>query len=88
VLAGTQGNDNAFAREALASSLKRMEKVLADVLRRGQERRELAADCDVSTLARLLVVLVQGIAICARAGWGQDRLRSVVEEMLDLAIPK
>jgi len=87
VLAGTQGNDNAFARDALASSLKRMEKMLVDVLRRGQVRRQLAAQCDVDALARLLVVLVQGIAICARAGWGQDRLRSVVEEMLDLAMP-
>ncbi len=88
VLAGTQGNDNEFARDALGSSLKRMEKMLVDVLRRGQERRELAADCDVHALARLFVVLVQGIAICARAGWGQDRLRSVVEEMLDLAMPE
>lgn len=87
VLAGTQGNDNAFAREALSAALRKTERLLSDVLRRGQERGELAAGCDVSALARLLVVLVQGISICARAGWGQDRLRSVVDEMLDLAMP-
>jgi TetR/AcrR family transcriptional regulator, transcriptional repressor for nem operon len=87
-LAGTQGSDNAFAREALSASLRRMEKLLVDVLRRGQGRGELAAGSDVHALARLLIVLVQGIATCARAGWSQDRLRAVVAEMLDLSLPK
>ena len=88
VLAGTQGNDTPFAREALAASLRRMEKQLSSVIRRGQARAELAPDRDPASLARLLVVLSQGIATSARAGWGQDRLRSVVQEMLDLAVPK
>lgn len=88
VLAGTQGSDNAVAREALSASLRKTEKLLVDVLRRGQERGELSADCDVSALAKLLVVLVQGITVVARAGWGQDRLRAVVDEMLELAIPR
>lgn len=87
-LAGTQGSDNAFAREALSASLKKMERVLVDVLRRGQDRGELAAGRDVHALARLFIVLVQGIAVCARVGWSQERLRSVVDELLDVALPK
>lgn len=84
VLAGTQGSDTPMARDALVASLKRTEKMLGDVLRGGQERGELAADRDVSALARMLVVHVQGIATVARAGWGQDRLRASVDEVLDL----
>jgi TetR/AcrR family transcriptional repressor of nem operon len=87
-LAGTQGNDTPFAREALAASLKRTEKALLDVLRRGQARGELPRDRDVAALARVLVVVAQGMATCARAGWSPDRLRSVVDEMLDEVVPR
>lgn len=84
VLAGTQGSDSPMARDALVAALKKTEKLLADTLRAGQERGQLAADRDVASLARMLVVYVQGIATVARAGWGQDRLRASVDEVLDL----
>lgn len=84
VLAGTQGSESPLARDALVASLKKSEKLLADTLRGGQERGELAADRDVGSLARMLVVYVQGIATVARAGWGQERLRASVDEVLDL----
>lgn len=84
VLAGTQGSDSPMARDALVMALKKTEKLLADALRAGQERGQLAADRDVTSLARMLVVYVQGIATVARAGWGPDRLRASVDEVLDL----
>lgn len=88
VLAGTQGTGSPVARDAYVASLRKNEKLIADVLRTGQERGELSGEGkgDVASLARMLVVFVQGVATCARAGWGQDRLRSAVDEVLDLVV--
>jgi TetR/AcrR family transcriptional repressor of nem operon len=87
LLAGTQGGDAPFAREALAEGLVRMEKHLTELVRRGQERGELDPSRDAASIARLLIVVVQGIAATARAGWSVARLRAVVDEVLAGVVP-
>lgn len=82
IMAGSSGDGPAFARDALASSLTKLEKTLAELIRAGQASGELAKGRDPTAVARLLVTLVQGIATSARAGWGTDRLNDVVEEAL------
>lgn len=83
-LAGTEREDAPFAREAFAAASKKREKILTDVLRRGQARGEIDDERDPAALARVLVVLLQGIATVARAGQTPDRLRTVVDEAIAL----
>lgn len=83
-LAGTQADDAPFARAALAASTKKREKLLAEILQRGQARGDVVADRDAATLGRMLVVLLQGIATAARAGTKPERLRSVLDEAVAL----
>lgn len=85
-LAGTAGGDAAFARDTLSGSLRHMERLFTEIVKRGQTKAELTTDRDPTAVARLLVVVVQGLGTLARAGWGQERLRSAVEEALDLLL--
>jgi TetR/AcrR family transcriptional repressor of nem operon len=82
LLAGTAGDGPPAAREALTASLHQLERLLADVIRRGTKRGEIRGAGDPVALARFLVVVMQGVSASARAGWGQERLRAVVDEAL------
>lgn len=81
-LAGTAGGDATFARDTLSGSLRHMERLFVELVKRGQASGELPSERDATSVARLLVVVVQGLGTLARAGWGQERLRSAVEEAL------
>lgn len=81
-LAGTAGGDASFARDALSGSLRHMERLFVEMVKQGQASGELPVDRDPTAIARLLVVVVQGLGTLARAGWGQERLRSAVEQAL------
>lgn len=82
LLAGTAGDGPPAAREALTQSLAQLERLLADVIRRGQKRGELKNQGDPIALGRFVVVMMQGVSAAARAGWGQDRLRVVLDEAM------
>jgi TetR/AcrR family transcriptional repressor of nem operon len=82
LLVGTAGDGPPAARQALASSLQQLERLLASVIKRGQERGEIHNRQEPIALARFLVVIMQGMSASARAGWGQDRLRTVADEAL------
>jgi TetR/AcrR family transcriptional regulator, transcriptional repressor for nem operon len=88
-LAATESEDaRPGVREAMAASLKRREKIILGLVRRGQERGEIARERDATAMARLLVVVLQGIATSGRAGWGSERLHEAVTEALDLVAPR
>lgn len=87
-LAGTQGGEPAFARELFLASLKRREKTLTKILRDGQERGDVDPEADPAALARLLVVVTQGVAATARAGWSAERLDEAVRDAVDLVAPR
>lgn len=87
-LAGTQGGEPAFAQELLAASLKRREKQLAAMLEEGQARGEVDRARDAGALARMLVLLTQGIASAARAGWTAARLDQALREAIALVAPE
>jgi TetR/AcrR family transcriptional repressor of nem operon len=82
LLMGTGGGSAPLAREALFQWAAQLERKLAGLIARGQACGEIAPDRDPTTLARLVVVVAQGIASSARAGWSHDRLQCVVSELL------
>jgi AcrR family transcriptional regulator len=69
-----------FAREVLASTQQRAEKALEALIRCGQKAGEIPADRDPRKAARLLVMLQQGLATSARAGWGRSQLLAAADE--------
>ncbi|NUP08478.1 MAG: TetR/AcrR family transcriptional regulator [Polyangiaceae bacterium] len=89
VLSGTscEGRE-AWARGLLEQSMKQTEALLERLLRRGQEAGELRVDRDPAATARILVVMLQGVATAARAGWSREKLKSVTGDVLsNLARP-
>lgn len=88
LMAGTAGDGPPAAREALTASLHQLERLLADVIRRGKKSGEIHNAGDPLALARFVVVVMQGVSASARAGWGQERLRSVVDEALAHVVGK
>jgi TetR/AcrR family transcriptional regulator, transcriptional repressor for nem operon len=72
--------DAPFAREVLASTQQRAEKGLEALIRTGQKAGEIPADRDPRKAARLLVMLQQGLATSARAGWGRTQLQAAADE--------
>jgi AcrR family transcriptional regulator len=75
------------AREAYVEYTTRLEHALEALVRRGQESGELARTADAPSVARLLTVLLQGIAAGARAGRGKAHLEAAVETALELVAP-
>lgn len=82
ILSGTAGYENPAARDALAASLERMEKLIEATIARGQKLGEFKNRADPKVLARFLIVMMQGIATSSRAGWGREKLRQVLDETM------
>jgi AcrR family transcriptional regulator len=87
LLAGTAGDGPPAAREALSASLQQLERLLADVIKRGKRRGEIGDHAEPVALARFLVVMMQGVSASARAGWSQERLRAAVDEAIAHVVP-
>jgi AcrR family transcriptional regulator len=75
------------AREAYAEYTSRLERALTALVRRGQESGEIAQTADAPAVARMLVVLLQGISASARAGRTKAQLEAAAETALDLVAP-
>ncbi|MGW2030110.1 TetR/AcrR family transcriptional regulator [Streptomyces sp. NPDC001761] len=61
-----------------------VETLLHSALVRAQERGELAADRDPLTLARMLLVLLQGLRVVGKASADPARVRDAAEQALAL----
>ena len=72
------------ARDAYAEYTSRLERALVALVRRGQESGEFTREVDADAVARMLAVLLQGVAASARAGRARAQLEAAIETMLAL----
>jgi TetR/AcrR family transcriptional repressor of nem operon len=76
-------HDRAAARRVEAS-WDLLETALASALLRARAQGELAADHEPRTLARMLLVLLQGMRVVGKAGGDQERPRDAARQVLAL----
>jgi AcrR family transcriptional regulator len=81
------GDAPSVVREAYAEYVTRLERALVGLVRRGQERGEFTRVADAQSVARMLAVLLQGIAAGARAGRSKAQLHATIETTLELLAP-
>jgi AcrR family transcriptional regulator len=85
LLSTTVGGDApAAAREAYAEYASRLDRVLTALVRRGQQSGELTRAADAPSIARMLAVLLQGVAASARAGRSKAQLEAAIETVVEL----
>lgn len=77
------GHDVSVARRVEASWTE-LETALTSALIRARAQGELSPDRDPRALARLLLVLFQGMRVLGRAPGGEDRLRDASDQALTL----
>ncbi|NEW42120.1 TetR/AcrR family transcriptional regulator [Nocardia cyriacigeorgica] len=70
------------ARELVHSGLQALEQGIETALRRAQRSGEVRADIDCATQARLLVALMTGLHVTARAELDPHRLDDVIDAAL------
>jgi TetR/AcrR family transcriptional repressor of nem operon len=88
LLSTTVGGDApSAAREAYAEYTARLERTLTALVRRGQESGEFTRTVDAQSVARMLVVLLQGVSAGARAGRGRAQLEGAIDTVLELVAP-
>jgi AcrR family transcriptional regulator len=78
------GDAPSAAREAYVQYTADLERVLTALVRRGQKNGEFTRGADAQSVARMLGVLLQGIAAGARAGRSKAQLEAAVETALEL----
>jgi AcrR family transcriptional regulator len=74
----------ARAREAYARYGARLERAILTLVERGQEQGELTRAAEAKAIARMLVVVSQGVAAGARAGLPTSQLAAAIETALAL----
>lgn len=72
------------AAKAAEGGARETEQGLLRALRRGKKAGEFRAALDAKATARLLWIMLQGIASAARAGRSRDELREVVRQAVRL----
>jgi AcrR family transcriptional regulator len=88
LLSSTVGGDApAAARRAYAEYAAGLERALTALVRRGQESGELTRAADAQAVARMIAVLLQGVAASARAGRTKAQLEAAMETLLALVTP-
>ena len=88
LLSTTVGGDApSAAREAYAEYTTRLERTLTALVRRGQESGDFSRAPTAQSVARMLTVLLQGVAAGARAGRTQAQLEAAIEAALELIAP-
>jgi AcrR family transcriptional regulator len=86
--AAVGGDAPSAARDAYADYTARLERALTALVRRGQESGEMPRAGDAHSLARMLTVLLQGVAASARAGRSKAQLEAAIETALALVAPQ
>ncbi len=82
--AAVGGDAPSAAREAYALYTTRLERTLTALVRRGQESGEFTCATEAPAVARMLAVLLQGMAASARAGRSKGQLETVIATALEL----
>jgi AcrR family transcriptional regulator len=82
------GDAPAAAREAYAEHLTRLERALTALVRKGQKSGEFTRAADEESVARMLAVLLQGVAAGARAGRTKAQLEAAIETAMELVAPR
>lgn len=72
------------AARRVEASWNRLETLLQAALTRAQAQGELPADRDPRTLARMLLVLMQGLRVVGKASQDPGRVRDAAEQALTL----
>ncbi|MCP2335668.1 TetR/AcrR family transcriptional regulator [Actinomadura rupiterrae] len=72
------------AARKVEASWTNLEALLTSALVRARAQGELAADRDPRALARMLLVLMQGMRVLGRAPGGEARLRDAADQALTL----
>ena len=85
-LAALEGGTPPVVREALVRRLRLDEKKLAGLIAAGQKSGRFRSRRDAADLARMLVVVQQGVSTLARAGAAARDLERAVAEALDHVI--
>lgn len=65
--------------EALREALSGSEAILAERLALAQRQGELSADADPGRLAKLFFTLIAGMAVQAKGGAGEDKLKEIIQ---------
>ncbi|MEV0121480.1 TetR/AcrR family transcriptional regulator [Streptomyces sp. NPDC050703] len=78
------GPHDAAAARHVERSWERLETLLHSALVRARAQGELPADRDPLTLARMLLVLMQGVRVVGKASSDPARVRDAVEQALAL----
>ncbi|ASR34482.1 hypothetical protein BAY61_05185 [Prauserella marina] len=74
-------------RELVESGLHALERGIEEALLRARDTGEISADVDCAAQARLLVVLLQGLHVTARAEADPQRLTTVIDTALSSITP-
>jgi TetR/AcrR family transcriptional repressor of nem operon len=78
------GNHDPAAARRVASSWDHVEILLHSALTRARAQGELPEDRDPRTLARMLLVLMQGLRVVGKASNDPERVRDAAEQALRL----
>ena len=76
--------ESAVAGRLVRRTSEALERAVAGLLARGQRAGELAGSIDPPALARVLVILLQGLTAAARMGRPRRELEAAVEDALRL----
>ncbi|MEV8388410.1 MULTISPECIES: TetR/AcrR family transcriptional regulator [unclassified Streptomyces] len=76
------GAGSGTAQQVLARVSGNKLDLLSDRLRAFRDRGELPSDCDPSGLARLLMTVIQGLAVQAASGASREELRGIADQMI------
>ncbi len=71
------------SRTVITERVIEVERMIERAIRRGQASGELVTDREPAAVARFLLVMLQGLATAARAGWARGKLEAVIPETLD-----
>ncbi len=82
-MVGTTGESSDFVRRTLLRAVSTRQKLLTNIIARGQESGELESKGDPAALARFLLVMQQGVSTAARAGLSQRELAAAMKEAVD-----
>jgi TetR/AcrR family transcriptional repressor of nem operon len=89
LLSTTVGGDAPpTAREAYAEYTAKLERTLTALVQRGQESGEFTRTADAQSVARMLLVLLQGVSASAQAGRSKAQLETAIETVLEFVAPR
>jgi hypothetical protein len=81
--AATEAAVDPAVRIFLADSIRNTDMFFVDLIRRAQDRHEIAANADPDTLARIATATLHTLAVRARAGHSREELTELAATAVD-----